>query len=180
MCERADHERWAIALGVCRASRAVIEECFKWTQQREVFGKPLIDQHAPLTPRTRAHAHAPTRALPFRFGSAQNAECSHLRSSIHRRSVAGICATAHTAVRTHTPVPALWRGGGGRANRPVIRAKLAHMVAQNEAVHAWVERITYQLDKTPLLEQAKLAGPISLLKLATTRASLARLLLFTC
>ena len=64
-----NHERWMIIVAIVRACRAVTEECMKWAQQREVFGKPLVEQ-------------------------------------------------------------------------PVIRAHLASMVAQTEACHAWLERIT--------------------------------------
>ncbi|KAI8819314.1 acyl-CoA dehydrogenase/oxidase [Fimicolochytrium jonesii] len=39
-----NHERWFIVAGVTRGMRMVVEECFKWTQQRMVFGKPLIEQ----------------------------------------------------------------------------------------------------------------------------------------
>jgi len=39
-----NHERWVICVGVTRASRLVVEECFKWSNQRRVFGKRLISQ----------------------------------------------------------------------------------------------------------------------------------------
>ncbi|KAA1070561.1 hypothetical protein PGT21_015026 [Puccinia graminis f. sp. tritici] len=39
-----NHERWIMCCGVIRASRFITEECFKWTHQRVVFGKPLIAQ----------------------------------------------------------------------------------------------------------------------------------------
>ena len=39
-----NHERWYIVAGANRASRLVVEECFKWATQRMVFGKPLIEQ----------------------------------------------------------------------------------------------------------------------------------------
>lgn len=39
-----NHERWYIVAGANRASRLVVEECFKWGFQRKVFGKPLIEQ----------------------------------------------------------------------------------------------------------------------------------------
>lgn len=38
-----NHERWMIAVGIHRANRAILEECFKWAHQRKVFGKPLIN-----------------------------------------------------------------------------------------------------------------------------------------
>jgi len=39
-----NHERWAMACSVIRWCRTVTEECFKWSNQRLVFGKRLIDQ----------------------------------------------------------------------------------------------------------------------------------------
>lgn len=39
-----NHERWLICVAVIRASRTIIEECFKWAHQRKVFNKPLIAQ----------------------------------------------------------------------------------------------------------------------------------------
>ncbi|KAI7902544.1 acyl-CoA dehydrogenase/oxidase [Cokeromyces recurvatus] len=39
-----NHERWYICCAVIGASRAVVEDCFKWANQRKVFGKRLIDQ----------------------------------------------------------------------------------------------------------------------------------------
>jgi alkylation response protein AidB-like acyl-CoA dehydrogenase len=39
-----NHERWFIVAGMVSASRMVLEECMKWTHQRIVFGKRLIDQ----------------------------------------------------------------------------------------------------------------------------------------
>jgi len=92
-----NHERWLIICGVNRTSRHVLEECFKWANQRKVFGKRLISQ-------------------------------------------------------------------------PVIRNKLAHMVAQVESVQTWLESITYQMTKLSYKEQSKLlAGPIALCKLQATR-----------
>ncbi|GAN04906.1 acyl-CoA dehydrogenase-like protein [Mucor ambiguus] len=93
------HERVYICAAVTGASRAIVEDCFKWAVQRKVFGKRLIDQ-------------------------------------------------------------------------PVIRNKLASMVAQLEAVESWLENITYQMCNMPYLEQSvKLAGPIGLLKYQVTRVS---------
>lgn len=39
-----NHERWSMAAFVCRWMRTVAEECLKWSHQRIVFGKPLINQ----------------------------------------------------------------------------------------------------------------------------------------
>ncbi|KAI9260225.1 acyl-CoA dehydrogenase/oxidase [Sporodiniella umbellata] len=39
-----NHERWYICGAVTGATRALIEDCFKWAVQRKVFGKPLIEQ----------------------------------------------------------------------------------------------------------------------------------------
>lgn len=94
-----NHERWFIVVLTLRLIRLVIEECFKWANQRKVFGKPLISQ-------------------------------------------------------------------------PVIRNKLAHMVAQLESVQSWLESITYQMNKMTYKEQTlQLAGPLALCKLQATRVS---------
>jgi alkylation response protein AidB-like acyl-CoA dehydrogenase len=53
--------------------------------------------------------------------------------------------------------------------QPVIRNKLAHMIAQVEACESWLENITYQMCNMSYKEQAVLAGPIALLKLLSTR-----------
>ncbi|KIW30292.1 uncharacterized protein PV07_06048 [Cladophialophora immunda] len=39
-----NHERWAMACSVIRWMRTIVEECLKWTNQRIVFGKPLVSQ----------------------------------------------------------------------------------------------------------------------------------------
>ena len=39
-----NHERWLIICGVLRGARAIVEECYKWSVQREVFGERLIDK----------------------------------------------------------------------------------------------------------------------------------------
>lgn len=39
-----NHERWGMVCAVNRYSRLVVEECLKWSHQRLVFGKRLIDQ----------------------------------------------------------------------------------------------------------------------------------------
>lgn len=39
-----NHERWTMVCGSIRASRMIVEECLKWSNQRLVFGKRLIDQ----------------------------------------------------------------------------------------------------------------------------------------
>ncbi|KAI7895633.1 acyl-CoA dehydrogenase/oxidase [Mucor mucedo] len=92
-----NHERFVMITQVSMSARLVIEECFKWANQRKVFGKRLIDQ-------------------------------------------------------------------------PVIRNKLAKMVASLESVHAWMENIAYQMNNMTYDEQSeKLAGPIALLKYQATR-----------
>jgi alkylation response protein AidB-like acyl-CoA dehydrogenase len=94
-----NHERWFIVAGIVSATRHVIEECFKWSNQREVFGKSLLEQ-------------------------------------------------------------------------PVIRNKLASMTSQVEAVHSWLESITFQMTKMSYKQQAVLlAGPTALLKLLSTRVA---------
>lgn len=94
-----NHERWTMTCGTIRNMRTVVEECLKWSHQRIVFGKRLIDQ-------------------------------------------------------------------------PVIRQKLAKMIALVESHQAWLETITYQMNNMPYKEQSKhLGGPIGLLKMSTTRAA---------
>jgi alkylation response protein AidB-like acyl-CoA dehydrogenase len=39
-----NHERFAMASGIIRGSRGIVEECLKWSNQRIIFGKRLIDQ----------------------------------------------------------------------------------------------------------------------------------------
>jgi alkylation response protein AidB-like acyl-CoA dehydrogenase len=39
-----NHERWMMCGAIIRQSRLVVEECLKWSNQRLVFGKRLIDQ----------------------------------------------------------------------------------------------------------------------------------------
>jgi alkylation response protein AidB-like acyl-CoA dehydrogenase len=54
--------------------------------------------------------------------------------------------------------------------QPVIRNKLAHMVSKVESMYSWLEHITFQMTKMKYSQQAKkLAGPIALGKLQTTR-----------
>lgn len=56
--------------------------------------------------------------------------------------------------------------------QPVIRAKLAKMIAHTESNQAWLENITYQMTKMPYTQQAQhLAGPIGLLKMFATRSA---------
>ncbi|CAJ2502631.1 Uu.00g100250.m01.CDS01 [Anthostomella pinea] len=94
-----NHERWTMACATIRQCRTVVEECLKWSHQRLVFGKRLIEQ-------------------------------------------------------------------------PVIRQKLAKMIALTESHQAWLETITYQMCHMPYKEQSKhLGGPIGLLKMSITRAA---------
>jgi alkylation response protein AidB-like acyl-CoA dehydrogenase len=39
-----NHERFGMCCGVIRKSRTIVEECLKWSNQRMIFGKRLIDQ----------------------------------------------------------------------------------------------------------------------------------------
>jgi len=39
-----NHERWAIIAMSLSTQRLIVEECFKWSQQRQAFGKPLSSQ----------------------------------------------------------------------------------------------------------------------------------------
>ncbi|RYP27649.1 hypothetical protein DL767_007579 [Monosporascus sp. MG133] len=57
-------------------------------------------------------------------------------------------------------------------DQPVIRQKLAKMIALVEANQSWLETITYQMCNMPYKEQSKhLGGPIGLLKMSITRAA---------
>ncbi|KAK1716369.1 acyl-CoA dehydrogenase [Colletotrichum lupini] len=57
-------------------------------------------------------------------------------------------------------------------DQPVIRLKLAKMIALVESHQSWLETITYQMNSMPYKEQAKhLGGPIGLLKMSATRAA---------
>ncbi|CED84717.1 acyl-dehydrogenase [Phaffia rhodozyma] len=94
-----NHERWVMCCSSARSSRAVVEECLVWANQRKVFGKPLIAQ-------------------------------------------------------------------------PVIRYKLASMIAKVEAVQSWLENVTYQMTKMSYKEQSNhLAGQIAFLKMYSTRVA---------
>eukprot|EP01061_Rhynchopus_euleeides_P020405 TRINITY_DN331_c0_g1_i7.p1 TRINITY_DN331_c0_g1~~TRINITY_DN331_c0_g1_i7.p1 ORF type:complete len:520 (+),score=234.70 TRINITY_DN331_c0_g1_i7:43-1602(+) len=56
--------------------------------------------------------------------------------------------------------------------QPVIRFKLASMVSQLEAVWAWLETITHEMNTMPFADrQAKLGGPTALLKYQSTRVT---------
>ncbi|KAI2469475.1 acyl-CoA dehydrogenase NM domain-like protein [Annulohypoxylon bovei var. microspora] len=94
-----NHERWTMACATIRQCRTIVEECLKWSHQRLVFNKRLIEQ-------------------------------------------------------------------------PVIRQKLAKMIALIEANQSWLETITYQMCNMPYKQQAQhLGGPIGLLKMSITRAA---------
>ncbi|KAH6652886.1 acyl-CoA dehydrogenase/oxidase [Truncatella angustata] len=57
-------------------------------------------------------------------------------------------------------------------DQPVIRQKLAKMIALVESHQSWLETITYQMCNMPYKQQAQfLGGPIGLLKMSTTRAA---------
>ncbi|KAI1389925.1 acyl-CoA dehydrogenase NM domain-like protein [Hypoxylon trugodes] len=56
--------------------------------------------------------------------------------------------------------------------QPVIRQKLAKMIALCESHQAWLETLTYQMCNMPYKQQAQhLGGPIGLLKMSATRAA---------
>lgn len=62
--------------------------------------------------------------------------------------------------------------GKALITQPVIRQKLARMIALVEANQAWLEQITYQMNGMSYKEQAKhLSGPIGLLKTYSTRSA---------
>ena len=39
-----NHERWLIVAAILSGTRRVLDECFKWANQRKVFGKTLLQQ----------------------------------------------------------------------------------------------------------------------------------------
>jgi alkylation response protein AidB-like acyl-CoA dehydrogenase len=39
-----NHERWMVTCAGIRMSRTVVEECLKWSNQRQVFGRKLVEQ----------------------------------------------------------------------------------------------------------------------------------------
>jgi alkylation response protein AidB-like acyl-CoA dehydrogenase len=50
-------------------------------------------------------------------------------------------------------------------DQPVVRQKIAHMLAKVEQGQTWLEHITYQMTLLPYAEQSRLlAGPMALLK----------------
>lgn len=53
-----NHERWMVTSAGVRMSRTIVEECLKWSHQRQVFGKKLIEQ-----PVIRAKSVSPTLKL---------------------------------------------------------------------------------------------------------------------
>ncbi|KAJ3103482.1 hypothetical protein HDU97_010065 [Phlyctochytrium planicorne] len=60
--------------------------------------------------------------------------------------------------------------GKALIEQPVIRFKIGQMISEVEAVQAWVELITFQMNKYSYKEQnIHLAGPIALAKLKATR-----------
>ncbi|KAF8319272.1 acyl-CoA dehydrogenase NM domain-like protein [Clavulina sp. PMI_390] len=62
--------------------------------------------------------------------------------------------------------------GKSLLEQAVVRAKLAAMIARVETSQGWLEQITYNMCHMPYKEQAKkLAGPIALLKMHTTRSA---------
>lgn len=63
--------------------------------------------------------------------------------------------------------------GKALIQQPVIMNKIAEMAAQIEALSAWVDTVTYQMQNLPYKQQGKvLAGPIALMKYYSTRVSL--------
>ena len=39
-----NHERWLIACGVTSGNRGIVDQCFRWANQRKAFGTKLIQQ----------------------------------------------------------------------------------------------------------------------------------------
>ncbi|KAF8340593.1 acyl-CoA dehydrogenase NM domain-like protein [Cantharellus anzutake] len=94
-----NHERWVMCGSSARSQRSIVEECLKWCHQRQVFGKPLL-------------------------------------------------------------------------NQPVIRHKLAAMIARVESVQNWLENVTYQMCHMNYKQQSNfLAGQIAFLKMYCTQTA---------
>ncbi|KAI9568284.1 acyl-CoA dehydrogenase/oxidase [Boletus coccyginus] len=57
-------------------------------------------------------------------------------------------------------------------SQPVIRSKIAGMIARAESVQSWLENITYQMTQMTYKQQAqKLAGPVGFLKSYSTQCA---------
>ncbi|KAJ3393449.1 hypothetical protein HDU84_001939 [Entophlyctis sp. JEL0112] len=93
----------------------------------------------------------------------------------HERWV--IIASANRGSRLVTEEAFKWASqrkvfGKPLIEQPVIRFKLAKMIAEVESVHNWLENITYNMNKMSYKEQSiHLAGPIALLKYQCTRVA---------
>ncbi|GJE96570.1 acyl-CoA dehydrogenase NM domain-like protein [Phanerochaete sordida] len=93
----------------------------------------------------------------------------------HERWV--MCCSSARAQRTIIEECLKWTSQRKAFGKPlnsqaVIRAKLANMIARAESVQSWLENITYQMNNMSYKEQAsKLAGPIGLLKMYSTRCA---------
>eukprot|EP01063_Lacrimia_lanifica_P007925 TRINITY_DN1508_c0_g1_i1.p1 TRINITY_DN1508_c0_g1~~TRINITY_DN1508_c0_g1_i1.p1 ORF type:complete len:520 (+),score=229.00 TRINITY_DN1508_c0_g1_i1:69-1628(+) len=89
-----------------------------------------------------------------------------------------ICAQVVSSMRVAVDETFKWatqRKVFGRRliDQPVIRNKLARMVASMEGVAGWLDQITYALNKLSWKDSmARLAGPLALLKYQITRAAL--------
>jgi len=57
-------------------------------------------------------------------------------------------------------------------SQPVVRSKIAAMIARAESAQAWLENVTYQMNNMSYKQQAsKLAGQIAFLKMFSTRSA---------
>ena len=57
-------------------------------------------------------------------------------------------------------------------SQPVIRAKIAQMIARVESAQSWLENITFQMDNMDYKQQSdRLAGQIAFLKMYATRTA---------
>ena len=104
--------------------------------------------------------HVYTSAEDYRRGVLQVRHV--LFSSISLVVIFSFCRWAHQRKVFGKPL----------LSQPVIRSKLAAMVARVEAVQNWLENVTFQMCKMSYREQSKyLAGQMGFLKMFCTRTA---------
>ena len=87
----------------------------------------------------------------------------------------GICVFVAVGMRAMCEETLKWctqRKAFGKSlmQQPVVRFKMAGVIARVEAVTNWLENMTYQMNEMPFKEMSvKLAGPLALLKYHITR-----------
>lgn len=69
-----NHERWVMCCSSSRTSRFIVEECLKWANQRQVFGKTLL--HQPVIRQKLAKMIALVEACQSWLENVTNAMCN--------------------------------------------------------------------------------------------------------